>query len=66
VSLYRAAQAWALLSGREFVLPDDVREVAPAVLRHRLMLDVDRQLRGASVERIVEDVLRSVAVPIVR
>jgi MoxR-like ATPase len=66
VSMYRAAQAWALLSGRDFALPDDVQAVAPSVLGHRLLLDVDRQLRGASVDRIVEQVLRSVPVPIER
>ena len=36
VALYRASQAWALLAGRDFVLPDDVAAVAPAVLPHRL------------------------------
>jgi MoxR-like ATPase len=66
VSLYRATQAGALLAGRDFALPDDVREIAPAVLQHRLMLDVDRQLRGASAARTVEEVLRSVPVPILR
>ncbi len=66
VALYRAAQARALLDGRGYVLPDDVQAVAPAVLGHRLLLDVDRQLRGATVDRIVEEVLRSVPVPIER
>ncbi len=66
MSLYRATQAWALLDGREFALPDDVQAVAPSVLGHRLLLDIDRQLRGATVDRIVEEVLRSVPVPIER
>ncbi len=66
VALYRAAQAWALLAGRAFALPDDVQTVAPYVLAHRLLLDVDRQLRGASVDRIVEQVLGSVPVPLER
>jgi len=64
VSLYRAAQAWALLEGRGFVLPDDVRTVAHAVLDHRLLLDVDRELRGATVDGVVEAVLESVPVPL--
>ena len=51
VALYRAAQAWAALEGRDFVLPDDVRAVAHAVLDHRILLDLDRELRGATVER---------------
>jgi MoxR-like ATPase len=64
VSLYRAAQAWALLEGRGFVLPDDVRTIAHAVLDHRLLLDVDRELRGATVGGVVDAVLESVAVPL--
>jgi MoxR-like ATPase len=59
-ALYRAAQAWALLDGRSFTLPDDVVAVAPAVLTHRLLLDVDRQLRGASADHVVEEVLTTV------
>jgi MoxR-like ATPase len=59
-ALYRAAQAWALLDGRSFALPDDVVAVAPAVLTHRLLLDVDRQLRGANADHVVEEILTTV------
>jgi MoxR-like ATPase len=64
VALYRAAQAWALLDGRAFVLPDDVRTIAHAVLDHRLLLDVDRELRGATVTAVVQAVLDQVPVPL--
>jgi len=64
VALYRAAQAWALLDGRNFVLPDDVRTVAHAVLDHRLLLDVDRELRGATVAGVVQSGLDHVPVPL--
>ncbi|HET7684876.1 MAG TPA: MoxR family ATPase [Candidatus Limnocylindria bacterium] len=60
VSLYRTAQAAALLAGRDFVLPDDVRGVAAAVLEHRLLLDIDRELRGATAEGVVAEVLDAV------
>ncbi len=63
VALYRASQAWALLAGRVFVLPDDVAAVAPAVLAHRILLDVDRELRGATAERVIGELLGSVALP---
>ena len=64
VALYRAAQAWALLDGRDFVLPDDVRALAHTVLDHRLLLDIDRELRGATVAGVVDGVLDSVPLPI--
>jgi MoxR-like ATPase len=64
VALYRVAQAWALLDGRAFVLPDDVRGVAHTVLEHRLLLDVDRELRGATVSGVVQQVIDSVPVPL--
>ena len=64
VALYRAAQAWALLDGRAFVLPDDVRTVAHPVLDHRLLLDIDRELRGATVAGVIDEVLETVAVPL--
>ncbi|MDP9293458.1 MAG: MoxR family ATPase [Actinomycetota bacterium] len=62
VALYRAAQAWALLDGRDFVLPDDVAALAPAVLTHRLLLDIDRELRGARPERVIAELLAEVPV----
>jgi MoxR-like ATPase len=64
VALYRAAQAWALLEGRGFVLPDDVRTIAHAALEHRLLLDIDRELRGATVQAVVQSVLDIVPVPL--
>ena len=64
VAMYRVAQAWALLAGRGFALPDDVRAVAPAVLAHRLLLEVDRELRGATVAGVVQAVLDAVPVPL--
>jgi MoxR-like ATPase len=63
VSLFRAAQAWAFLDGRDFVLPDDVQAVVPAVLGHRLRVDLDREFRGATVEAIVGAVLAATPVP---
>ncbi|HEY8921448.1 MAG TPA: AAA family ATPase, partial [Candidatus Limnocylindria bacterium] len=63
VALYRVGQASALLAGRSFVLPDDVRTVAHAVLAHRLLLEVDRELRWATVTGVVQEVIDSVPVP---
>jgi MoxR-like ATPase len=62
VSLYRAAQARALLAGRDFVLPDDVVALAPPVLTHRILVDVDRELRGASPQGVIGEMLERVPV----
>jgi MoxR-like ATPase len=63
VALYRAAQAAALLDGRAFVLPDDVKAIARPVLAHRLVIDLDRSLRGASVDMALTSILATVPVP---
>ncbi len=64
VALYRATQAWAAIEGRDYALPDDVRAVAHAVLDHRILLDLDRELRGATEESVVDAVLDEVPVPL--
>ena len=63
MSLYRATQASAFLAGRDFALPDDVKALVPAVLGHRIVLDIDRQLRGATSDDVIEAILGSVAAP---
>jgi MoxR-like ATPase len=62
VALYRAAQATALLDGRGFVLPDDIKAVAAPVLGHRLVVDLDRSLRGASADAALTEILATVPV----
>ena len=62
VALYRAAQASAFLAGRDFALPDDVADIAGAVLGHRLVVDVDRELRGATAAEALAEILSQVSV----
>ena len=63
VALYRVAQASAALDGRDFVTPDDVKRVAPAVLAHRLVVDLDRSLLGATADGVVAAILASTPAP---
>jgi MoxR-like ATPase len=63
VALYRVAQAAAVIAGRAFVTPDDVKAVAPAVLAHRMMVNLDRSLHGATAEAAVASILATVPVP---
>jgi MoxR-like ATPase len=62
VALYRAAQAAAFLAGRDFVLPDDVAALVGPVLTHRLVLDVDRELRGATAAATLAEIVGQVPV----
>jgi MoxR-like ATPase len=63
VALYRTAQAAAVLAGRSFVLPDDVKSVASAVLEHRLVVDLDRSIHGATSASVMESIMASVPAP---
>jgi MoxR-like ATPase len=63
VALYRTAQAHAVLAGRDFVTPDDVKAVAPAVLTHRLVVNLDRSLHGATAEGALAEILASTPTP---
>lgn len=64
LALYQAAQAWAAVQGREYVLPDDVKQMAPHVLTHRLMISPQAQLRGRQPSELVADIVDSVPVPV--
>jgi len=64
LALYQVAQARAGIDGREFVLPDDVKVMAPYVLIHRLMISPQAQLRGRNMNDLVADIVNSVPVPV--
>jgi MoxR-like ATPase len=61
--LLKAAKAWAWLSGRGFVTPDDVQAVARPTIRHRLRLRPDAELEGATADGVIEGILATVPVP---
>ena len=61
VSLLRAAQGWAAFEGRDFVVPEDVKEVAPLVMAHRVMVDAGA---GVAAQGIIRELLASVPVPV--
>jgi MoxR-like ATPase len=63
MALQRCAQALAAVHGFDFVLPDDVKQIAPAVLSHRLILRPESRLRKRTVAMVLEEVLKTVPVP---
>jgi MoxR-like ATPase len=63
LALYRGAQALAAIRGNEFVLPDDVKKLAQAVLAHRMILKPESRLRRMTAAQVVEDVVKQTSVP---
>ncbi len=62
-ALLRTSRAWAWVSGRDFVTPDDVKALARPTLRHRLALRPEAELEGATTDAVLEGVLATVPVP---
>jgi MoxR-like ATPase len=63
IGLFRCAQSFAAVHGFDFVLPDDVKQVAPHVLGHRLILRPESRLRKRTVAAVLDEILDSVPAP---
>ncbi len=64
MALYRTAQARAAIAGRDFVLPDDVKYLAPFVLTHRIQVSPQTRLRGRRTEDVISDLVNTIPVPV--
>jgi MoxR-like ATPase len=62
-ALLQAARAWAWLSGRDYLTPDDVKALAKPVLRHRVRLRPEMELEGVSSDSVLDSILAAVVVP---
>ncbi len=63
IALLVCARAWALLDGRDYVIPEDIQALAPAVLRHRIQRTAEAEIDGITQDRVITQLLASVAVP---
>ena len=63
LALFRGGQASSLIRGRDYVLPDDVKELAVPMLSHRMIVSAGARMRGVGSEEIVEQILEETAVP---
>ncbi|WP_127478910.1 AAA family ATPase [Sulfurivermis fontis] len=63
IALLRCARAQALVNGNFFVTPDDVKSIAPAVLRHRVKLSADLEIEGYRPDDVLKDLLANVEAP---
>lgn len=61
--LVKAAKGWALLQGRDFVIPEDVQQMALPVLAHRLRLSPDAEIEGMTAEKCVDKMFKKLEVP---
>lgn len=63
VALLRSSKAFALLQGRDFVTPDDIKYVAPAVLQHRMILSAEAEMEGHTTLKVVQRLINQVRIP---
>jgi len=64
LALYRAAQALAFVRGRDYVIPDDVKELVPVTFAHRMIVKPEARLEGATVDRVLTVILSETRVPV--
>ncbi len=63
INLVRAARGLAFLSGRDYVIPDDIKEIAIPVLRHRVTLSTDLYIEGYTPDQVLQELVESVEAP---
>jgi MoxR-like ATPase len=66
LNLFRAAQAFAALDGRDYVIPDDVKMLAPALLSHRLIVMPESRLKRRTPRNVLDSILKTVPAPVDR
>lgn len=65
IDLFRSAKALAYLNNRSYVLPDDVKSLAPDILNHRLMLSAEARIEGKTIQETIKNILHSIHIPVV-
>lgn len=65
IDLFRSAKALAYLNNRSYVLPDDVKSLAPDILNHRLMLSAEARIEGKTIQETINNILHSIHIPVV-
>ncbi len=66
LALYKSAQALARIRGRDYVVPEDVKEMAPAVLSQRVLLKAEYEVKGIKPRMVIEDILSHIQVPMLK
>lgn len=66
IALFKLSKAHAAISGRDYVIPDDVKQVVGPAIAHRLVLKPEARVKGIKPEKIIDDIVNNIAVPITR
>src|SRR5258708_5953673 len=63
IGVLNGSKALAAMRGRDFVTPEDIVYTAPAVFRHRIVLTPEKEIEGASVDEVIEEIIKGIEVP---
>ncbi len=63
LAIYKTAQAWAALNGRDFVIPDDIKQLAEPALAHRVIISPAARMKSVNADDVIEEILHSLPVP---
>jgi len=63
IALLNTSKAWALIQGRDFVIPDDVRDMAKAILNHRIVVSPEREMEGITTEFVINQIVEKIEIP---
>lgn len=63
LAIVKASKAFAAMMGRDFVTPEDVVEMAPHVLRHRIILTPEKEMEGLTADELIDRIIKSVEIP---
>ncbi|MCH2488746.1 MAG: MoxR family ATPase [Flavobacteriales bacterium] len=63
LAIMNASKAMAAIHGRDFVTPDDIKKIAPAVLSHRILLTPEREMEGITAEKVVQQIIETIEIP---
>ena len=63
LALLKASKASAALRGRDFIIPEDIQQMAPHVLRHRIMLSPEKEMEGITPDQLIDNIIKSIEVP---
>jgi len=63
VALLNGAKAWAAMAGRDFIIPEDIQELAYPVLRHRIMLSPEKEMEGLTADDLIRQMIQKIEIP---